>query len=589
MVSRLQWLGRPLGYALALLTYMAMMVPQGIRHQNNIHADLIAYIRRAGYLWNGDFYHFISGYWSPLICASIAPLVGMLRMDGVHAAHIAIGVWGALLVVAFGLFLDSFTSLPRLWKVGAMIVAAAATAAVGSRLVTPDPILAAILLLYFAAMFHPRLQRPWGYFLIGILGGFAYLGKAYGLPFVMLHLPASLLMLAKLRQGDSGDAGGWLRNWLKMTAVAMAGFALIAGPWVAVMSWRYGHFTFSTTATIAHALVGPGHALRQFPPYIVPEDPYLIAWENPEFIQHHRWSPFASRQNFLWQLHQMWSNTKAISSALSGLDMFLLTPAFLILAALAAVSGKLLKGERWKIAWLLLTLLLYCGGFLPVFFIPRYILWLAMPLCLVLALMLIQQLRLGGLESRGTLIRSAAAILLGISAVAAITRNFVQDMALRDPLIFRALADDLRKLGLKGPISGSDRVKGNYVAFYAGEKYVGLPLSGDALAGDRGLADAGVGILLIWQERRARSDAAEEGNIVHAISRLPRWKRIDLPHEHNVQILVPADSANAAAAANAASAATQLAKKPGRGVKPPRTQPAEKSVRRKTKSGAPGK
>jgi hypothetical protein len=570
--NRSKTLWRLLGYALALLTYVVLLVPQIARHQNRIHADLIAYVRRATYLWQGDFYHFISGYWSPLICLSIAPLAEAFKMDGIHAAHIAIGIWGALLVVAFGLFLDTFTTLPRLWKLGAMIVVAAATSAVGSRNVTPDPILAAMLLLYFAAKFHPRLQRPGGYFLMGILGGFAYLAKAYGFPFVIVHLPASCLMLAKLAPTDAAAAGGWLGRGLKMAAIAMAGFALIAGPWVAIISWRYGHFTFSTTGTIAHAIVGPpGESRRIFPPYVVPEDPYLIAWENPELIEHHRWSPLASRQNFVRQLEIIWFNAKSIGLVLRGFDLIWLTPVFLSVAVLAAVSGKLLKGERWKIAWLLLTILLYCGGFLPVYFIPRYIHWLVMPLCLALGLMLIQQLRLGGLESKARLVRSAACILLGVSAMIVIAGNFVKDMAARDSLVFRNIANDFRKFGLKGPIAGNDRVKGFNVAYYAGEKYVALPLSGDALEADRRLADAGVGIMLIWKEPTPTVDVAERPNIAADIRRLPRWKRITLPQAPSTEILVPADSANADAAEKAASAATKPARKvPSAGKAKPR-------------------
>src|SRR5207253_8970198 len=141
---------------------------------------------------------------------------------------------------------------------------------------------------------------------------------------------------------------------------------------------------------------------RVFPTYALPPHPYIIDCENPEDLIHRRWSPFSSFFNFHWQLNVMRRNAISIIRCLAGFDLAYIGAAALLLALLASVRILPLdaNARRWKITWLLLTILLYCGGFLPIFFIIRYITWLALPLCLVLCLMILRDLRLPRIDPR---------------------------------------------------------------------------------------------------------------------------------------------------------------------------------------------
>src|SRR3954471_11186652 len=74
-------------FLLPLLVYVAIAAPMAVVNRERINPDAVAYIRRGIYLARGDFYHSVSGYWSPLISWCIAPLVAG-GMDGLHAARV---------------------------------------------------------------------------------------------------------------------------------------------------------------------------------------------------------------------------------------------------------------------------------------------------------------------------------------------------------------------------------------------------------------------------------------------------------------------------------------------------------------------
>ncbi len=179
-------------------------------------------------------------------------------------------------------------------------------------LLDPDLLAAGFLFIYFALVLDPALPRqPGQAFLSGIAAGLAYLAKAYMLPFVLIHLPLSLWIAHR----GSRQAGRsifprprnarnarppWPRNnaaWLVAWLLGLAGLALVAAPWVGVLSAKYHHFTFSTAGSANHANVGPtnnGQDLLWHPGLTVDfiSDPHY----GPD------WSPFQDGGHFLHQI-----------------------------------------------------------------------------------------------------------------------------------------------------------------------------------------------------------------------------------------------------------------------------------------------
>src|SRR5207249_153345 len=104
-------------------------------------------------------------------------------------------VCGAIWVVAVGVFLRRFEGI--LWgiRLVALIILAVFIAPIAARQITPDILLGSCLLFYFSIVVSKDfLRQPGRQVLGGLVGGFCYLAKAYALPFVVLHLPMTILI-----------------------------------------------------------------------------------------------------------------------------------------------------------------------------------------------------------------------------------------------------------------------------------------------------------------------------------------------------------------------------------------------------------
>ncbi|MGE5610085.1 MAG: hypothetical protein ACM359_12590 [Bacillota bacterium] len=539
-----------LNYAIPLVVYAFFAIPIAFRQREQIHADLVCYIRRATFILHGDFYHVISDYWSPLISFCIAPLMA-LGMDGLYAAHAVFCVWGAVFIIAFGLFLDRFLHVGRFGRLAIGIVIALGAVRITSGQITPDVILFSLLLFYFAFIVHPRLlHRPGLPLAAGLVGGVAYLGKAYAFPFVLAHILLSFAIRGWMlwRYGDGVHApvpvASAFRRSLAGMLITLIGFTLTAGPWVAAISWRYGHLTFGSAGKGAHLIIGPpAKAYRVYRPFYVPEGPYLIDWETPDIIHHGGWSPFQSRSLFRRQLHWIGSNAyemcrtfasysydpsrlfasrKARSHAADSDEIvqnvhspfaWNLSLLAILIAPLAALGLIQRPGQRWKTLWLLLTTLLYCSGFLFVFFAPRYIEGITLALTFLLCLVMVFFARWPtGRTPRQQTLLALAKTSLAILIIASYGAQGVHlaRAARHSPRASRNLrnvAKKMQRLGLHGPFASNDRIRGYYIALHTGQKSVGFPTDGDVDQAQQKLRDAHVAALLLWHCSTLRNES----------------------------------------------------------------------------------
>ena len=109
-------------------------------------------------------------------------------------------------------------------------------------------------------------------------------------------------------------------NW----AVSLGLLALVAAPWITVLSLKYDKPTFSTSGPIAHAIVGPGNDRPAPHPFgstiYQPEPGRVTAWEDPSRMGYDYWSPFASGENFSHQLSLIGRNAKTVFQFLAVFD-----------------------------------------------------------------------------------------------------------------------------------------------------------------------------------------------------------------------------------------------------------------------------
>lgn len=512
-------------FLVPLAALLAISIPLHIRHRDLVTSDAPAYIRRAVYLAQGDFYNSVSSYWSPLFIWVTAAFIRAGSSPN-HAAHIAQQSLAAIGVFSFTLLLRRTLSLPWWIRAAAASSFAAFIAAWSIRNISPDGVLASLLLLYLATLAHPRFhqQRIWP-ILAGTAAGLAYLSKAYGLPFVLLHLPLTLLLFRRRPELS-------LRQRLRSLLLATIPLAIIAGTWIAVLSVKYHGLTIACVGPRAHALVGPVMRQRYYNELRLPPDPFAMAWENPEELRYDFWSPFDSLAHLRYQagiilgnLHQMIRDLHWIAFGYAGVVV-------LLAALLAVCIRRIPLADRRQAAWVLATLLLYASGLLCVFYLQRYIFHLAFTLILLLGLMLVSNWR-NTQPARSSWRAVVAGLLILPFAVAGLTKAREVYRSSYGTQHYQALANYTKKHKLPGPVAAGDAGRGIVFAHYAGRKLIGFPPTGDNLREcfpsgppvsiddiDRQLHDAHVGLLLVTRS----GDESTWADPGIAVAKRPGWR-----------------------------------------------------------------
>jgi hypothetical protein len=228
-----------------------------------VNPDGISYLNLATLYQHGDWMSAINGYWSPLyplllaVTLRVIPVSDYLESTVVHGLNVAIYL-GAF--AAFRFFLSevrgmqeqeratageetswlSFGSLTEIACAHALFFWAALSL-VGFALVTPD--MTVMLLLFIAGGLTIRLRRnvsAVGYAGLGGVIGLAYLTKA-------VMFPLGIVMCLCCGLPDT------LSKAARRSALAFAGFILVASPQVAAMSWLSGHLSYGESGTVAYA------------------------------------------------------------------------------------------------------------------------------------------------------------------------------------------------------------------------------------------------------------------------------------------------------------------------------------------------
>lgn len=440
----------------------------------NLNPDGIAYLRLATYYSEWKTSLMISGYWGPMLSWIAAAFV-KLGLPVLLAGRLTM----ALSAAAFAWGSRSLLrSLPlQAWAQQTGFALAALCSVFWSvEYISPDLLVAG--LVCFAAS---RMSRPgWAESttesaISGVLWGLAYLAKAVALPMTVL-MGVVVACLWQLREG---------RTWttiLRRLATTWCTCLLVGLPWMTALSIHYGTPTFSTSARIAHAVVGPPDVDRYHPfarTFHKPDPGRITAWEDPSGMPYHYWSPFANADYFGHQLSVIARNALTVLTLLGGFD--------LIHTGLIGLAGCLVIALHHRRAaarsWLLLPAMVFCATaiYLPVYlqivdqryFYACYpVMWSAVAGALAW---------LGA--TRSGLRRALAWVFGGCSLVSFVTPAVLGLMMAITGLPDSAsnCADDLAKrlnaIGTEGPVAGSGMVSGArtglYLAFRIGQPWYG--------------------------------------------------------------------------------------------------------------------
>jgi len=547
--------------------YVALIVMGVYVCRDAINPDAVCYIRRALYLSHGDIAHSISGYWSPLFSWCLCPLM-YFHVPGLLAARIVLATWGLAYVLIFHLFLKRFLGIHPVWRLPAVLIVAILAVRLALVVISPDLAMAGLLLLYLTIVSDERLlHRRRLPMAAGLIGGVAYLAKAFVFPYFLVHFPATVIYrcIVKRQSGAASIPRPTMRRAIATALIGCASFAMPAVPWICGLHGQYQRWMFSTAGPMNHANMAPRGFKRGGPPLFgaVP-DPFIIRNEITDWGEHPDWSPFHSGAYFKHQLKIIGGNANLILAAIgasAGIfvgDLVLGVAALLGLlygwsrlgdavcrrggaagppSRLAAVFAPAVT-DIHKIIWLWLTAMLYTAPFLLVFYESRYTDCILIPLSIMLAMGLCATVgRLCGAKARdvsgeprrqawpgSTSIVGCLIVPLVILAAFAYAqrKQTIHHIVHTRPSVYPEIARKLADIGLCGRLASTDRVCGLFVAFLVDGKFVYFPkvqLSGELKLSsaevERQLAEVDARTLLIWDDPLALSakDGANYDNV----------------------------------------------------------------------------
>jgi hypothetical protein len=455
---------------MAWVVAYALMLVSMLNNLARLNTDAIAYMRIAEYWSAGNLGFAVNGYWGPLLSWLMVPFLWLgvePLLAGKLAMLISCGVFfhGSLFLVrSAGLLLSD--ELIVAWVLALTIPGWM------SNHVTPDLLVAGLMAFALGQAVSPDwlTNRRWALG-TGATWGLAYLAKAVALP---VGVVVSVLLAVCWRLGQvENRRAAW-----RQLGVSLGLLALVAVPWITLLSLKYDKPTFSTSGPIAHAIVGPGNDRPAPHPFgstiYQPEPGRVTAWEDPSRMDYDYWSPFASGENFSHQLSLIGRNAKTMFQFLAAFDgvgallgWFGVGTMVLGLALFANRTwSKNWLVDRWR--WMVIPLICLGGVYLPVYMMPvdlRYF-YLFLPLVMILTLGLVSPFFA---KKRQTGLVWMLIFLL--------------------PLLWRApatpfagfLAQDLAKrmdsAGMVGPIVGSTFLEGHrlglYVAWHLRQPWLG--------------------------------------------------------------------------------------------------------------------
>lgn len=453
-------------FRLILLGQLFLLVILGWHFREALNPDAVAYLRIAGYFAEGRFDLAISGYWGPLLSGLMA-LGQMLGLDSLEAARVVMGISAALFLWGTNQAYAALR-LPARWRLGGLALAALASAWWSVQFITPDLLLSAMLLFATNRMLREDWTRSLrGALFAGVFWGLAYLVKAIALPlgFVAIALHCGRLVWERQATVRAVSRSGGI------TAMVMI---VIASPWIATLSAKYGRLTFSTTPPITHTLTGPPDMDRYHPfarEFHQPEAGRVTSWEEPSRMVYHRWSPWESVGYATHQAKVIGKNFGTLAVLWTSINLAAVGLLGVWLVELCKARGRSRFSE---VLWLPVSL---AAIYLPCYFTftEQRFFYVALPFFFVGVVRWLNPEAVNVSRSRVCLVWAAAVLPMLAQIV------LVQDRTAMAGRVAAQLAERMRVTQHVGLLAGSANLPGGrtglYVAFLLNH-----PWHGDMLA-----------------------------------------------------------------------------------------------------------
>jgi len=281
---------------LTTIILIAGLIICGWIFRHSMNPDAVAYLRIAQYYANGQFNLAVNSYWGPLFSWLVAPLL-LIGLEPLIAARIVMAISGVIFYFACDHFFKR-CGVKEEWGAAGRLVAGVASLIWSVQQITPDLLMSGFLTLGAAKIIPDNREANYNWLLTGIFFGLAFLTKPVAFPISIMFIGLFLAIVFVCERHKFFSA---LKAAIKITVVFLA----IAIPWITVVSMKYGKLTITSSAAIAHAVVGPELKEHVHPfatQFHKPEDGRVTSWEDPTTLPYKYWSPISGFSNFLYQL-----------------------------------------------------------------------------------------------------------------------------------------------------------------------------------------------------------------------------------------------------------------------------------------------
>ncbi len=299
-----------------------------------INPDGIAYIQVARHLLDGQWQLAITGYWGPLFSWLLLPPMAA-GIPGQMAARLMMTLSAVFFLESSRSFLFQTTLHANLRKlIDWSLLACCLLWSVEN--ITPDLMLAGI---YLQIVRH-LIDRKWTFrrsdaACLGLWLALAYLTKSVALPVTVVLMAATVVSWKLLFPVRKILA-------IHVLPALLAAWIIPVLLWVAILSFHYQKPTFSTSARIVHATVGPGDVQRYPQGFNIapPEPGRITSWEDPSLQPHQFWNPLQSPELMGHQISIILNNFLPASVILTSLYLFAIPAIALSIASLRTVLRK---------------------------------------------------------------------------------------------------------------------------------------------------------------------------------------------------------------------------------------------------------
>ncbi len=394
-----------------LLFYSALGILLFPLYRYNLDADAISYISIAKKYAIGNFNDAINGYWGPLFSWLLTPFI-LLGADPLPSSRILNLLIGLPVFPVMSAISRQFCLSDKTRKV-ILATLVPVVLSFALFLISPDLLVAVLLLIYFYIVFRPDYGNTGRLGLLcGLCGGISFLAKSYALPFFLSHF---ILMnfLHYFRHKTRREKN----TTIKGLFFGLFTFVLVSGPWTILISIKYQEFTFSTSGPYNISLFGPetkGRQPKLHKGFYAPPNPTAIAITEDRYSMYiEPWTPFNSRDDFKYHIaHNVKTNSDMLIRIFKRFSTFSILICIVFMLILIQKPREILA--QYKVLYPLVGLLFYVAGYVFVYICPRYI-WVTCFLLLLMGGYIIELLLRGDFFTRTGAI--ALYILFGLSFI----------------------------------------------------------------------------------------------------------------------------------------------------------------------------